>query len=69
MSDEKENNTQNENRSPLSEGMLLAGIPAIAYAMTYVYEWAYCDHFSIPKGLIQITPLTVTASCWDYQAS
>jgi hypothetical protein len=52
--------TEQKTKSPIiSDALLLALVPAIAYGMTYLYEAAYCDAFRIPRQLISISPTTV----------
>jgi hypothetical protein len=51
-------------RSWLTEGVIIAGIPAIAYFWTLVYEANFCRYFSIPIDFISLSPtkvLTTTA--------
>lgn len=46
-------------RNLLSEGILLAGASAYVYLVTFVYEYGYCSHFSIPRTLISPSLATV----------
>lgn len=42
----------------VSEALFLAGIPALAYAMSFLHEVAYCVRFEIPLNLIQLSTTT-----------
>lgn len=46
--------TARANRSLLSEGMLLAALPAFGYWFSYLYERGFCGFLSIPAYLISI---------------
>ncbi len=52
---------ENKKSTGLSEALLLALVPAIAYGMAYLYEAAYCNAFEIPRHLISLSPTTVLA--------
>jgi hypothetical protein len=49
-------------RSWLTEGILIALIPASAYLWALYYEVGFCEYFHIPYGLISLNPTTVLAS-------
>jgi len=39
----------------LSEGILLAAIPAFGYGLAFLYERSYCDYFGIPSSFISLS--------------
>lgn len=43
----------------LSEPILIALVPVIAYVLTYFYETGYCSVFAIPRDLIEINLINV----------
>lgn len=43
----------------VSEAVGLTGVPALAYAMAFLYEMAYCWHFDIPLHFIQLSTAQV----------
>ena len=49
--------------SYLTEGVFLAGIPAVGYWVSYLYELGYFSHFKLPKYLIEITVNTILLNC------
>src|SRR5258705_13949565 len=48
-------------RSWITEGIILAGIPVIAYLWSLLYEMAYSNYFSIPWYFISLSPVSVLA--------
>lgn len=46
-------------RNLLTEGILLAGVSAYVYLVTFVYEYGYCSYFLIPRSLIDPNLSTV----------
>lgn len=38
----------------LTEGLLIAGIPAVGYWLSYLYEYGYCKFFGIPVSYIEL---------------
>jgi len=58
MSDDGDSGLQ---RSPISEGILIASLPAFAYAIAYAYEAGFCSVFRIPTHLIQLGLVNVLA--------
>lgn len=41
-------------KSNLSEGLIIAVVPAIVYWFSYVYQFGYCRYFEIPTEFIEI---------------
>jgi hypothetical protein len=50
---------ENRESSRLSEAAMIAAAPAIAYILTYAYEFGYASTFSIPIEFISVTWNTV----------
>lgn len=46
-------------RSALTEGILLALSPAVAYAVAFIYELGYADHFGYPSWMIEVSWINV----------
>ena len=44
-----------EQRIGLTEGLVVAGIPAAGYWFAYLYELGYCRYFDIPAAFIEIS--------------
>lgn len=44
-----------EIRSLFSETLVLASLPAIAYAVTFGFEFGFCRYFQIPASLIEVS--------------
>lgn len=57
-----ENQHQNKRVFGLTEGLLVAGIPALGYWLAYLYEYGYCKFFQIPTSYIQIDFSTIIAA-------
>ncbi|HUU46290.1 MAG TPA: hypothetical protein VM118_11225 [Acidobacteriota bacterium] len=38
----------------ISEGLIIAGLPAFSYALAYAYEEGYCSVFNIPAQFIEV---------------
>jgi hypothetical protein len=49
-------------RKVLDTALLIAATTALAYAVAYAYESAYCSHFGVPKYLISPTPAVLVGS-------
>lgn len=45
----------------LSEGTVVAALPVLSYAMAFLYEAAYCQHFEIPRSFISVSLTSVFA--------
>ncbi|HKK45796.1 MAG TPA: hypothetical protein VJ964_09755 [Balneolaceae bacterium] len=43
----------------LTEGLLIAGVPAVGYWLAFLYQLGYCTYFNIPTSLIEISLLNV----------
>lgn len=43
----------------LTDGVLIAGITALAYAVAFAYEYGYCSNFGIPNYLINPSITTI----------
>ncbi len=54
-----ENKKSGDSRRWLSEGLLLAGLTALSYAVTFAYEAGYSTYFGIPKQLIAVNLTTM----------
>jgi hypothetical protein len=46
---------ENEIKSWLSSGIVVAYVSAIGYSVTFLYEYGYTQYFQIPTNLIQLT--------------
>jgi hypothetical protein len=53
---------ESSQRSWLTEGIMIALIPASAYLWALYYEVGFYEYFHIPYGLISLNPTTVLAS-------
>lgn len=43
-----------EGRTWLTEGILIAAVPAVAYGMAFTYEYGFASYFHIPVTLIEV---------------
>ncbi|HET8761742.1 MAG TPA: hypothetical protein VFN94_11770 [Nitrospiria bacterium] len=44
-----------EHRIGLTEGLLIAGVPAAGYWFAFLYELGYCKYFDIPASFIEVS--------------
>lgn len=48
-----------EQRLGLTEGLVIAGVPAAGYWFAFLYEFGYCKYFDIPPSFIEIGILNI----------
>ncbi|MGV2644345.1 hypothetical protein GNF86_23685, partial [Clostridium perfringens] len=60
MSEEVKEKQENKRKIPfLSEGILLAVLTAVGYAIAYYYEKGYKGYFLIPEDYIELNPTMI----------
>jgi hypothetical protein len=64
-----ENESHKENKSWLSESLLLAWVPAAGYFLTFCYQRAYLAPFGVPDSLINIGPAEFIALIFSLSTS
>jgi hypothetical protein len=48
-----------EDRISLTEGLLIAAVPAAGYWFAYLYELGFCKYFNLPSAFVDIGMPTV----------
>jgi hypothetical protein len=57
-----DNSTEEKKDKWLTEGIIIALIPVLGYALAYIHEFAFCDIFGIPKEFIIVNwPSIITS--------
>lgn len=60
MSDEVKEKPESKGKIPfLSEGILIAALTAVGYAVAYYYEKGYKGYFLVPEDYIELNPITI----------